>query len=74
MNRICHTVVAVDPDSAGAEGVGDFDGGVEVRGVDGSGKTVGGAVADADGILLCLELGDAAHLSLIHISEPTRPY
>lgn len=27
----------------------------------GGSKTVGGAVADADGILLCLELGNAAH-------------
>ena len=54
------SVVGVDPDGAGAEGVGDLDGGVEVAGVDGGGETVGGGVAEADGILLGLELGDGA--------------
>lgn len=32
-------VVAVDPDGTGLQGVGDTDGGVDVLGVDGSGKT-----------------------------------
>lgn len=54
-------VVGVDPDGAGAERVGDLDGGVEVLGVDGGGEAVGGVVADPDRLLLVLELGDAAH-------------
>ena len=53
-------VVSVDPDGTGAQGVGDADGGVEVGGVDGGGETVGGAVADPDGVFLVLELGDGA--------------
>ena len=32
-------VVVVDPDGTGLEDVGDTDGGVDVLGVDGSGKT-----------------------------------
>jgi len=46
---------------AGLECIGDLDGGVEVLGVDGGRKTVRGAVTDADGLLLSLELGDRAH-------------
>lgn len=53
-------VVGVDPDGSGAQGVGHTDGGVEVGGVDGGGKTVGGAVADPDGLVLVLEFGDRA--------------
>ncbi len=53
-------VVRVDPDGAGAQGVGHTEGGVEVGGVDGGGETVGGAVADPDGLFLVLELGDRA--------------
>ena len=54
-------VVGVDPDGTGAQGVGYTDGGVEVGGVHGGGETVGGAVANPDGLLLVLELGDRAH-------------
>jgi hypothetical protein len=54
------SVVGVDPDGTGLEGVGDLDGGVEVGCVDGSGETVGGVVTNGDGILLGLELGDRA--------------
>jgi len=53
-------VVGVDPDGTGAQSIGDLDGGVEVLGVDGGGKTVRGVVAELDGILLSLELGDRA--------------
>lgn len=51
-------VVAVDPDGTGSERVGDAEGGVEVLGVDGGGKTVRGVVSELDDILLILELGD----------------
>ena len=53
-------VVAVDPDGAGLEGVADADGGVEVRGVDGGGETVGGVISETDNLVLVLELGDGA--------------
>ena len=53
-------VVGVDPDGTRLEGVGDLDGGVEVLGVDGGGETVCAGVAELDGILLGLELGDRA--------------
>jgi hypothetical protein len=53
-------VVSVDPDGTRPEGVGDLDGGVEVLGVNGGGKTVCAGVAELDGILLGLELGDRA--------------
>ena len=55
------SVVGVDPDGAGAEGVGDLYGGGEVGGVDGSSEAVGGVVADLDDVGLVLELGDCAH-------------
>lgn len=54
------SVVRVDPDSSGAERVGNLDGSGEVGGVDCGGKTVGGVVADLDDVGLCLELGDCA--------------
>lgn len=54
-------VVGVDPDGTCPEGVGDLDGGVEVLGVDGSGETVCAGVAELDGVLLGLELGDRAN-------------
>lgn len=54
------SVVGVDPHSSGLERVGDLDGGVEVGGVHGSSKTIVGVVADLDGVLLVLELGDGA--------------
>ena len=57
---VVQSVVGVDPDGTGAQGVGDLDGGVEVLGVHGGGETVGGRVADADGLLLGLEFGDGA--------------
>ena len=53
-------VVGVDPDGTRLEGVGDLDGGVEVLGVDGGGETVCAGVAELDGVLLGLELGDRA--------------
>jgi hypothetical protein len=53
-------VVGVDPDGTRLEGVGDLDGGVEVLGVQGGGEAVGGGVAELDGLLLGLELGDRA--------------
>lgn len=53
-------VVCVDPDSSGAEGVGDLDGCVEVLGVDSSSETICGVVADLDDVGLALELGDCA--------------
>ena len=52
--------VAVDPDSTGLESVGDSDGGVDVGGVDSSGKAVRGVVGKANDLLLILELGDGA--------------
>lgn len=54
-------VVLVDPDGAGAELVGDADGGVEVRRVDGGGEAVGRVVADADGVGFVGEFGNGAH-------------
>jgi hypothetical protein len=41
------------------EGVGDTDGGVDVLGVNGGGKTVAGVVTDLDGLSLVLELLDS---------------
>ena len=53
-------VVLVHPDGSGAEGVADSDGGVEAGGVDGGGEAVGRRVAEADGVVFVLELGDGA--------------
>jgi hypothetical protein len=53
-------VVAVDPHGTGLERVADPDGRVDVLGVHGGGQTIGGAVADLDGVLLRLEFGDRA--------------
>ena len=53
-------IVGVDPNGTGLELVGDVDGGVEVGGVDGGGETIGGAVADLDGLLFRREFGDRA--------------
>lgn len=53
-------VVLVDPDSAGLERGRDADGGVEVLGVDGGGETVGGDVAEVDGVSFVFEFGDGA--------------
>ena len=52
-------VVAVDPDSTGLQSVGNTDGGVDILGVDGSSKTVGGVVTDLDGLSLVLEFLDS---------------
>lgn len=54
------SVVCVDPDGTSLESVRNLNGGVEVGSVDGGGKTVCGVVANADGVLLGLELGDGA--------------
>jgi len=53
-------VVGVDPDGTCLEGIGDLDGGVKVLGVEGGGEAVRCGVAELDGILLGLELGDRA--------------
>jgi hypothetical protein len=53
-------VVCVDPDGTSPECVGDLNGCVKVGGVDGSGETVCGAVANLDDFGLVLELGDCA--------------
>lgn len=53
-------VVAVHPHSTSVQGVADTDGGVEASGVDSSGETVVGVVAQVDDLLLILELGDGA--------------
>lgn len=53
-------VVRVDPHGTGADGVGDAQRRVEVRGVHGGRKAVGRAVALLDGLLFGLELGDGA--------------
>ena len=52
--------LTVDPDGTGLEGVADADARVEIAGVDGGGKTIGGLVAQLDDLLLILELGDGA--------------
>ena len=53
-------VVLVHPDGASLQGVADSDGGVEAGRVDGGGETVGGGVAETDGVVFGLELGDGA--------------
>lgn len=53
-------VVLVDPDGAGLQRVRDTDGCVQAAGVDGGRETVGGGVAETDGVLLGLELGNGA--------------
>lgn len=53
-------VVGVHPHGSGTERIRDLDGGVQVLGVDGGRETVGGGVAETDGLLLGLELGDGA--------------
>lgn len=53
-------VVLVHPDGSRPQGVADADSGVEAAGVDGGGKTVGGGVAETDGVIFRLEFGDGA--------------
>ena len=53
-------LTGVDPDGTSTEVVADTDGSVEIRGVDGSSKTVVGVVAELDNLLLGGELGDGA--------------
>jgi len=53
-------VVVVDPDGSSLELVGDPDGGVEVCGVDGRGKTICGFISGLDDFVLSLELADGA--------------
>ena len=53
-------VILVHPDGASLQGVADSDGGVEAGRVNGGGETVGGGVAEADGVVFGLELGDGA--------------
>lgn len=53
-------VILIDPDGARPQRVTDPDGGIEVRGMHRGGETVGGDVAQADGVGLVLELGNRA--------------
>ncbi len=53
-------VILINPDSTSFQSVADADGGVQAAGVDGRGETVGGPVADADGVFFRLEFGDGA--------------
>lgn len=53
-------VVLIDPNSTSSQSVADADGSVQAAGVDGGGETVGGTVADADGVFFRLEFGDGA--------------
>ena len=53
-------VVLVHPDGSGLERVADSDGRVEAGRMDGGGETVGGGVAEADGVVFGLEFGDGA--------------
>lgn len=53
-------VVTVDPNCTGLEGIRHAEGGVDVGGVHGSGKTVGSSVTNLNDLLLSLELGDGA--------------
>ena len=61
--------LTVDPHSSRLQVVGDANGGVEVVGVEGGGKTVGVVVSELDDLLLVLELGngtDGAENLLLH--------
>ncbi len=51
-------VVVVDPDGSSLELVSHSDGGVEICGVDGRGKTVCGLVSGLDDLFFGLELAD----------------
>ena len=53
-------VILVHPDGPSSQGVADSDGGVEAACVDCSGETVGGGVAETDGVVFGLELGNGA--------------
>lgn len=53
-------VVLIDPDGPRPQRVRDANGGVQAARVHGRGETVGGGVAEADGVGLGLELGDGA--------------
>ena len=53
-------VVLVDPYGASLQGVAYTDSGVQVLSVDSRGETIGGCVANSDGVFLGLELGDGA--------------
>ena len=57
---VVQQVVIVDPDCACAETIAHVDSRVEVAGVQGGGEAVGALVADADGVVHGLELGDGA--------------
>jgi hypothetical protein len=53
-------VIAVHPDCAGLESVGNAEGGVEVLGVDSGSETVSGVVGEVKDLSLVLELGNSA--------------
>ena len=53
-------VVLVDPDGTSSQSIADTDGSVQVRSVDGGGKTVGGGITKPDSIFLVLEFGNGA--------------
>lgn len=53
-------IILIHPHRARLQRVANPDGGVQVGGVHGSSEPISGRVADADGVLLVLELGDGA--------------
>ena len=53
-------IVRVNPDGTSLKGIRDFDGSVEVSGVNRGGKTVRSSVSDTDGLLLILEFRDGS--------------
>ncbi len=53
-------VILIDPDRTSAQRIANADSGVQVGSVDGRGETVGGRVADADGVLFGFEFGNRA--------------
>ncbi len=60
---VAEHVVVVDPDGTGLERVGHTKGRVEILGVNGSGKTIGGLVTSLDNLIFGLELADGADRS-----------
>ena len=61
--REVYLLVAVDPDSAGVEGVADTNRSVEILGVNGSSEAVHRVIAQLKDLFLGLELGDGADRS-----------
>ena len=53
-------IILIHPDRAGPQRITDPNGRIQVIRVHGGGQAVGGDVAEADGVGLVLEFGDAA--------------